>query len=212
MRTAARIAVGAGAALALAAPATAPAAAGRDDHVARSFTQAASSGLPVTGPLAPRRAVARVRVVVPARWRVRSAPRGQLRVLTPGTSCRYVVTFRVATGAGAPEDVSARVDRLLPSPGAKRVLEDGRRNAAAFRVVRLRSDDTRVRLRGLRSGVLTRRDDVVAAGQVAWGDLTASAVSRRGDECHSGTYRQVLGPQLGDALATARMTLRFAAP
>jgi hypothetical protein len=60
--------------------------------------------------------------------------------------------------------------------------------------------------------VLTRRTDIVPAGQVAWSDVTVSAISRPGDECHSGTYRNRMGPQLGDALATARTTLTFDRP
>jgi hypothetical protein len=57
--------------------------------------------------------------------------------------------------------------------------------------------------------VLTRRADIAPAGQQVWTELRATAVSRRGDECHSGTYRESLGPALGDALATARTRLRF---
>lgn len=193
-------------------PAAAAGAAASSDYVARSFTQPARSGLAVTGPLAAMRAVARVRVVVPARWRKLKAPAGQLRLITPGTSCRYRVTFSVASALAPPGDVAARVDAQLPSPGANRVLDEGERRGSAFRVTRPASDDGTVRLRGLRSAVLTRRADIAPAGQVAWGDVSVSAASRTGDECHSGTYREVLGPQLGDALATARMYLRFARP
>jgi hypothetical protein len=213
--TPARIAAGLGAALALAlaiAPSAGAAAPTSSDYVARSFTGTAASGLPVTGPLAPRRAVARVRVVIPARWRVLSAPAGRLRVITPGTSCRYRVTFTVSAALGAPGDAVARVDAGLPSPGPNRILDSGTHGSSAFRVTRPTSADQTVQLRGLRSGVLTRRTDIVPAGQVAWSDVRVSAGSRVGDECHSGTYRQVLGPQLGDALATARVRLDFTSP
>jgi hypothetical protein len=211
MRPAARIAGGAALALALTLP-PAAAAAGRDDYVARSVSQPASAGLAVTGPLSEFRAVARFRVVVPARWTRRSAPAGRLRFLTPGTGCRYTVTLRARTALGAPGDAAARVGAGLPSPSPARLLDDGVRRSAAFRVIRPQSDGGRVRLRGQRSAVLTRRADIAPAGQVAWTDVLASAISRQGDECHSGTYRQVLGPQLGDALATARVTLDFERP
>jgi hypothetical protein len=207
----ARIAAGLGVALALAiAPAAVAAATPTSsDYVARSFTGTAASGLPVTGPLSPRRAVARVRVVVPARWRVLSAPAGQLRFITPGTACRYRVTFTVSAALGAPGDAAARVEAGLPSPGPGRVLDTGTHGTSAFRVTRPASTDATVQVRGLRSGVLTRRGDVAPAGQVAWSDVRVSAGSRIGDECHAGTYREALGPQLGDALATARVRLSF---
>jgi hypothetical protein len=141
-------------------------------------------GLPVSGPLSEFRAVARARVVVPGEWRRESTPAGRLRFLTPG----------------------------VPSPNAARLLDGGVRGATAFRVIRPERSDQRVGLRGLRTSVLTRRTDIVPAGQVAWSDVTVSAISRPGDECHSGTYRNRMGPQLGDALATARTTLTFDRP
>ena len=66
-----------------------------------------------------------------------------------------------------------------------------------------------VRVDALWNGVLTRRDDIVPSGQVAWSEIRVTATSRKGDECHSGTYRKALGPTLGDSLAVARATLRF---
>jgi hypothetical protein len=189
---------------------TASASADRGRYLTRSFTETASSGLAVTGPLADRRAVSRARVVVPDEWRRLSAKPGQLRFETPGGSCRYRVTFTVDSGLAAPRDPAQRVGELLPGPGARYLLDSGQRGRAAFRVIREQSTG-RVRLRGLRAGVLTRRADIVPAGQVAWSEIGASAVSRPGDECHAGTWRERLGPQIGDSLATVRTTLRFAA-
>jgi hypothetical protein len=37
-----------------------------------------------------------------------------------------------------------------------------------------------------------------------WRETTASAASGPNDECHSGTYRDTVGPGIGDILATAR--------
>jgi hypothetical protein len=182
-------------------------------YTARSFTEPANPGLTVQPPLDEFRAVSRARVIVPSNWTRLSAPAGRLRFLTAGTAaCRYRVTFTVHTTLAATGEASARLDQQLPSPGAQRVLDSGTHGAAAFRVVRPVSSDARVRLNALRTTVLTRRTDIVPSGQAAWSDLTATAISRPGDECHSGTYRQALGPQLGDALATARTTLDFVRP
>ena len=212
MRSAARILLAAGTALATACVAAPAASAATNDYVARSFSQSVATGLEVTGPLAEFRALSRVRVTVPADWRRERAPEGRLRFLTPGVGCRYRVTFSVASVRAPAGDAAARVDALLPSPSANRLLDAGVRGRSAFRVIRPVRRDGRVELRALRSSVLTQRQDVVPAGQVVWSDVTASAVSRPGDECHSGTYRVRMGPQLGDALATARATLRFARP
>ena len=212
MRSAARIAVGLGAALAIAAAAAPTAHAARGDYVTRSFSQPAASGLEVTGPLAGMRAIARVRVVVPADWRRERAPAGQLRFLTPGAGCRYRMTFSASTERAPAGDAAARIDAELPSPSPARLLDGGERGRSAFRVIRPGRGDGRVQLRALRTSVLTQRPDVVAAGQVVWGDVLVNAISRPGDECHAGSYRQRVGPQLGDVLATARTTLSFARP
>jgi hypothetical protein len=79
----------------------------------------------------------------------------------------------------------------------------------AFRVVRQPGIGGRVRLDALWAAVLTRRADIAPAGQAAWTEIRVSAVSRAGDECHSGTWRQALGPAIGDSLAVARTGLRF---
>jgi hypothetical protein len=208
-----RFAAGAGLALALATPAAADAATSSSDYVARTVTQPAASGLVVTGPLAPNRAVARARVIVPRRWQVLKAPAGRLRFRTPGNrNCRYIVTFSAASTLAAPGEASARLEALLPSPGPGRVLDEGTRGPAVFRVTRPASTGARVQLRALRTAVLTRRTDIAPAGQVAWGDVSVSAASRPGDECHAGTYRDAVGPQIGDALATVRTTLHFVRP
>jgi hypothetical protein len=186
----------------------APAHAQRGEYVARSYTQTTSSGLAVTGNLSQFRAVARVRVVVPRTWRRLSARSHQLRFEIPGRGCRYRVTFGVGTRLAAPGDPAQRAVELLPGAGPRYVLDSGQRNGSAFRVIREPSSD-RVRLRGVRVSVLTRRADIAPAGQEAWSEIGVVATSRSGDECHAGTWRERAGPQIGDALATARTTLRF---
>jgi hypothetical protein len=213
MRTAARSALAAGAALAIASAAAPAAPAATTEYRVHSFDQSVATGLQVTGPLARFRAISRVRVLVPGDWRRESAPAGRLRFLTPGFGCRYRVTFSVTSNRAPAGDVAARLDALLPIPRANRLLDEGQRRGSAFRVIRpLRTQDPRVELRGLRTAVLTRRADIATAGQVVWSDVAVSALSRVGDECHSGTYRVRMGPQLADALATVRTTLRFREP
>jgi hypothetical protein len=67
----------------------------------------------------------------------------------------------------------------------------------------------RVRVDGLWAGVLTRRADIAPSGQSAWTEIHVAAVSRPGSECHAGTWREALGPTIGDSLAVARTRLRF---
>ncbi len=44
----------------------------------------------------------------------------------------------------------------------------------------------------------------IPPGQSLWLEVWLTGLSRAGDECHSGTYRQTLGPQFGDVSATLR--------
>jgi len=99
----------------------------------------------------------------------------------------------------------------LPAPGPRYLLDSGVRGGRAFRVVRARTSGG-VRVDAVSTGILTRRADIAPSGQVAWGEIRVTATSSPGDECHSGTYREALGPQIGDALATAKARLKFVAP
>lgn len=177
---------------------------------ASSFSEPARAGLAVAPPLAESRAVSRARVITDARWRALRASGGQLRFRTGSGGCRYTVTFRVRsrlTASRSPADELA--SRLRPA-GAAYVLDSGTHGDRAFEVVREPTTAGVVRLRALLVDTLTRRKDIVPAGRAAFSELEVSAASLRGDECHSGTYRQVLGPALGDALASARLRLDFA--
>jgi len=189
----------------------APAAhAARTDYVTRSFTQPASSGLEVKPPLEDLNAVAGARIIVRANWQSLKAKPGQLSFLTTGTACRYRVTFSVRDLLAAPGNPVDRVENRLPSPGRGRLLDSGQRGGTAWRVTRPSSLGQRVNMKALQVRVLTRRTDIVPSGQVAWSELSVNALSRPGDECHAGTWREALGPQLGDVLATAKVSLRFA--
>ena len=196
----------AGVALAFAAPATAA----TSEFVTRTLTESASPGLAVTGPLSDFVVTSRARVVVSTEWERRSAPSGQLRFSTarnPG--CRYNLTYRVKSVLAPNQDAVDYATARLPSPGAQYLLDSGQRGNRAFRVVRQRGTGGQVRLDALWVGVLTKRSDIAPSGQSAWTEVRVSAASREGDECHSGTWRQVLGPAIGDSLAVARTTLHF---
>lgn len=201
------LALGLGSALSLAVVSTAQGDRGR--YVARSFTEPANPGLAVSPPLDEFRVVSRGRVVVPAEWRRLKTNSGQLRFLTPGTTCRYRVTFSIRSQLSPPRDAADYVAEALPSPGQRRLLDQGQRAGSAFRVIHALGTQSRVSLDALWAGVLTKRSDIAPTGQIAWSEISVTAASRPGDECHSGTWRDRLGPQLGDALATARTRLHF---
>ena len=182
-------------------------------HLAYSFTEPATPGLKVSGTLGEQfRAVAGARVVVPGQWRRLSARPGRLRFLNArGTSCSYRVTFTAKSRLAPADDPQQVAAAGLPAPGPRYLLDSGVRGGRAFRVVRARTSGG-VRVDAVSTGILTRRADIAPSGQVAWGEIRVTATSSPGDECHSGTYREALGPQIGDALATAKARLKFVAP
>ena len=185
----------------------------RGAFVTRTFAEPAKPGLAVTGALSGYRVTSFGRVVVPTGWRRLAAPAGRLRFVTvnnPG--CGYTLTYTVKSVLAPGRDASSYVTAGLPSPSARHLLDSGVRGGRAFRVVRQAGIGGRVRLDALWAGVLTRRTDIAPAGQVAWTEIRVTAVSGAGDECHSGTWRQVLGPAIGDSLAVARTSLRFTKP
>jgi hypothetical protein len=176
----------------------------------RTFTEPARPGLAVTGVLSGYRVTSVGRVVVPTSWRTLAAPAGRLRFLTVNnSSCRYTVTYTVRSLLAPSQDAAAYVAAGLPSSSARHLLDSGVHGARAFRVVRQPGIGGRVHLDALWAAVLTRRADIAPAGRVAWTEIRVTAVSRPGDECHSGTWRQALGPAIGDSLAVARTGLRF---
>jgi hypothetical protein len=195
---------------AIALTAAGPAGALSGTYATRTVTEPAASGLAVTGPLSEFVVTSRARVIVPTSWQRRSAPAGQLRfVTTQNPSCRYTVTYTAKSVLASSQDAAAYVTARLPAPGPRFVLDTGSRGNRAFRVVRQAGIGGRVRLDALWAGVLTRRSDIAPAGQAAWTEVRVSAISRSGDECHSGTWREAVGPAIGDSLAVARTTLHF---
>jgi hypothetical protein len=137
----------------------------------------------------------------PTNWHVRSLNKGVLVMREGSPSCTYTVRASLAVAAGDAADATARATALAPATGA-RVLETGTRNSAAWRVTRPQVPGQVVRIVAVRVDPL--RFASQQAGTKLWLQTTLTAVSGVGNECHSGTYREVAGPAIGDALATAR--------
>src|SRR4051812_43340796 len=116
--------------------------------------------------------------------------------------CRYTVTFTTRQAADTPETPVEHVTKAVPAAGAAYLLDYGQRGSStAWRVVRVKTagpSGTQVRLRAMRADHRS-----IGSGAHKWQETVVTAASRKGGECHSGTYREVLGPQIGNALATA---------
>jgi hypothetical protein len=188
-----------------------PANAARSLFVARTVTEPPRPGLAVTGPLSAYAATSTVRVVVPAKWKRRSASGGHLRfATTQNPGCHYNLAYSVKSVLAPSGDAGDYVAAKLPAASSRHLLDSGQRGNRAFRVVRRPGIGGRVRVDALWAGVLTKRADIAPAGQTAWTEIRVTARSRNGDECHAGTWREALGPSIGDSLAVARTKLHFA--
>ena len=122
------------------------------------------------------------------------------------------MTYTVKSVLAPSQDASTYLTAGLPAASSRHLIDSGVRGNRAFRVVRQPGIGGRVRLDALWAGLLTRRADIAPAGQAAWTEIRVTATSRAGDECHSGTWRQALGPSIGDSLAVARASLHFTKP
>ena len=192
--------------LALAAPAAAQA--GR--FTIRTLSEPAKPGLTVTGTLSDLVVTSNARVLIPNAWRPRAAPAGQLRFqTTQNRSCRYNLRYAVTSVLAPAADPGDYAAARLPAASSRHLLDSGERGNRAFRVVRQQGIGGRVRIDALWAGVLTRRSDIATNGRIAWTEIRVSAVSRSGDECHAGTWREAVGPTIGDSLAVARTKVRF---
>ncbi|MEA2256477.1 MAG: hypothetical protein QOG35_2522 [Solirubrobacteraceae bacterium] len=141
------------------------------------------------------------KLTFPADWRVRSLKAGVLTLREGSRQCLYTVRAFSRVSAADAADAAARVTALAPATGA-RLLDSGVRTSTAWRVTRPETGNQQVRIVAVRAQPLRFAGGQV--GRTLWLETTVTAVSRVGDECHSGTYREVAGPYIGDALATAR--------
>jgi hypothetical protein len=136
-------------------------------------------------------------LIFPTDWRVTSLKKGVLTLREGGRACTYTVRASLSVAAADAADAVGRAAALTPATGS-RVLESGTRNRAAWRVTRPAADR--------RISIVAVRVDPLGfqAGAKLWLQTTVTATSHVGDECHAGTYRDTVGPGIGDALATAR--------
>lgn len=142
-----------------------------------------------------------VTISFPTAWKLQRSSATQLTFREGTTICTYTVNA-TATIEHVDAATATEAARSLVPTADGRLLETGERGSAAWRVVKLRGDGTQVRLDAVRAQPLrfiSKRD-----GQPTWLATRLTAASDQGDECHSGTYRDTLGPHLGDALATLR--------
>jgi hypothetical protein len=142
-------------------------------------------------------------VAVPSSWSLRrSASAIRLRD-RDFASCIYDVTITaqaIQSSATSPAEQIVAQQNVDPSY----VIDSGTRGRGAWRIVRQPG--------GSSKGVTVVGDLLLphparggsGGGTTTWVGLHAVASARAGSECHSGTYRQAVGPQLGDAFASFR--------
>jgi hypothetical protein len=165
---------------------------GTTRHRLQTVTNVAGLERPVT---------VRTTLMFPTGWTVVRSSRGHVRFREGTTACTYTVDASVAVvQIDAPTAVAAA--RSLVPTADGRLLEAGHRGSATWRVVKLHGNGTQVRLEAVRAQPL--RFLSTRAGRPTWRVTRVRGVSDRGDECHAGTYRDTLGPTIGDALATVR--------
>lgn len=143
-------------------------------------------------------------VRLPSNWRIRSGGSTSLKFTEGSRSCIYSGTISAHVERGARGNPLAFVREDLRTTNSRLVLDEGVRNTSAWRVIRVQRSDNRTQVKGEFARPLTVTRNAVPSDQAAWLVIKASATSRRGSECHSGTYRATLGPYLGDAFATSR--------
>lgn len=158
----------------------------------------------IEGYSGPKTATLSARITVPRSWTLVTSKPTLQTYRVGSTICRYTVRVRTKLVVTS-SDALGYARTATPGSGGY-VLDEGTRGRAAWRVTRLRTNDTTTALKAV--GVYprslgTRNNDVIGSGQ-AFQVITFDAASQRNSECHAGTYREVLGPQIGDALAIAR--------
>src|SRR4051794_36130124 len=173
--------------VALAAGAVSAFGAGESDTLLRyRISWSTKSGTRMTG--------TSVNFFVPKAWQaLRPKDKRHLSFHEGRPICRYAITFTTRQAPDSTETPVEHVTKAVPAAGTPNLLDSGQRGStAAWRVVRLKTagpSGTQVRLRAMRAD---RRS--IGSGAHVWQETVATAASRKGGECHSGTYREVLGP------------------
>jgi|GEM_PF-6672070 len=196
------LAIASGALLAAGALSSTAIALSSGDTTARTITVSKAM---VTGFSGLQTVSAKMRLSFPTSWTRVSSPATRLSLRTGDGACRYSIVARTGVAVTTAGDAPAFALALAPAK-ARLVLDQGVRGSSAWRVTRTQDEPRRIVLHAVRVSPLTSvgRRLGLTAGQRAFQVTTVDAKSRVGDECHSGTYRQGVGPSIGDALATAR--------
>lgn len=150
---------------------------------------------------------ASARLSFPTSWKRVSSPATRVSLRTGSLGCRYSIVARTGVSVGSASDMNAAAYALSLAPASGRlVLDEGIRGSAAWRVTRIRQDSQLIVLHAVGISPLNSmsRQLGLTGGRRAFQVTTVDATSRKGDECHSGTYRNGIGPSIGDALATVR--------
>lgn len=143
------------------------------------------------------------RLLFPSTWKVQTATRSLTLRNQRTSECGYTITVKadyVLQDRGAEAAVLA--EERAPATGPY-VVDEGTRGSMAWRVTRVR-DSARTRLLAVRmapTAITAGRDHPLPAGKQLYSRTVVTAVDGRNDECHTGTYRNAVGPSIGDALA-----------
>jgi hypothetical protein len=198
------LAIAAGALLAAGALTSTAAALNSGDTSSRKI---AVSHAAIAGFTGSQTVTATMRLSFPTSWKRVASPATRVSLRTGSLGCRYSIVARTAVSVGSPADTTAAAYALSLTPATGRlVLDEGVRGTSAWRVTRIRQASNLVILRAVGASPLNSMSKQLGltGGRRAFQVTTVEARSGEGDECHSGTYRNVVGPSIGDALATAR--------
>lgn len=151
-----------------------------------------------------------VRLLLPGSWAPRTTRTALVLRNTRSSACAYTVTVRAAYVLGDRGAATGpMVEALTPATGPL-LLDEGTRGTTSWRVTRIRQQTgptTRIRLKAVRmapSAITAGRDHPLPAGKQVFLRTTVTAIDRADDECHTGTYRDAVGPQIGDGLVMQR--------
>ncbi|HEU4977204.1 MAG TPA: hypothetical protein VFT50_19100 [Baekduia sp.] len=148
---------------------------------------------------------ARASFLIKGTWKPKRIRRTSLRFRAGDPSCHYAVTFRMRTVLGPAVTPADRVLADLPVKAPAYLLDSGTRPPGAWRVTRAPGTNP-VRIRGEHARIAHADVGLVPAGQAAWTTIVARAHTLPHGECHAGTWRASVGPGIGDAFATARVS------
>jgi hypothetical protein len=152
------------------------------------------------------KAQGKVRLNFPIAWKARTSATA-LTITKSTPACTYKVTAKadyVVGDKGA--DTAPLVEAAAPAKGPY-LLDHGTRGTTSWRVTRVQDGSTRTRLVAVRmapTAITAGTKAPLPAGKQFFLRTTVRAIDGADDECHTGTYRQSLGPAIGDALVTQK--------